>query len=237
MSPTPRKLPPIYRAILFDLDGTLTDPAEGITRSIQYALERLGYSAPSAPDLYSWIGPSLRESFAHYLHTDDPHKVAQAITFYRDRFARVGLFENVVYPGIPALLADLQRLGCRLFLATSKPQVYARRILEHFDLATCFAVIGGATLDGRLHTKADVIASLLPQLRADERAAIVMVGDREQDIVGAHMHGIPAIAVSYGYGSVAELVACAPDCVVCSVAELRTILVGGAASADYWYDT
>lgn len=237
MSPTQRKLSPIYRAILFDLDGTLTDPAEGITRSIQYALEHLGYPAPPAPDLYSWIGPSLRESFAHYLHTDDRQKVEQAMMFYRERFARVGLFENVVYPGIPALLADLQRAGCRLLLATSKPQIYARRILEHFELATCFAVIGGATLDGRLHTKADVIATLLPQLRADERAAMVMVGDREQDIVGARIHGIPAIAVSYGYGSMAELVACAPDCVVGSVTELRTVLVGGAAGDDYWYDT
>lgn len=237
MSPTQPKLPPIYRAILFDLDGTLTDPAEGITRSIQYALERLGYPAPPASDLYSWIGPSLRESFAHYLHTDDRQKVELAITFYRERFAGVGLFENVVYPGIPALLADLQQAGCRLFLATSKPEVYARRILDHFDLAIYFSAIGGATLDGRLQTKADVIATVLPQLEPDERTALVMVGDREQDIVGARIHGIPSIAVSYGYGSIAELTACAPDRVVNSVAELRTVLLGGAAGTDYWYDT
>ncbi len=237
MSPTQCKPSPVYRAILFDLDGTLTDPAEGITRSIQYALERLGYPVPPVSNLYSWIGPSLRESFAHYLHTDDPQKVEQAIMLYRERFARVGLFENMVYPGIPALLANLWNAGCRLLLATSKPQVYARRILEYFDLAIYFAGIGGATLDGRLHTKADVIATLLPQLRADERSAIVMIGDREQDIIGARMHGIPAIAVSYGYGSMAELTACTPDCVVGSVAELWAVLVRGTSGDHYWYDT
>lgn len=214
-----------YRAIFFDLDGTLTDPAEGITRSIQHALERLGATVPPAVALHDWIGPPLRGSFATYLDTQDAATIEQAMVFYRERFATLGLFENVPYAGIPQLLSDLQAAGVCLFLATSKPLPYAQRILEHFALTHYFTAIGGATLDGRISEKAHIIGDLIPQLSPVERAACVMVGDREHDILGARAHGMPGIAVTYGYGAISELVDCMPDRLVGSVAELRSVLV------------
>jgi phosphoglycolate phosphatase len=137
------------------------------------------------------------------------------------------MFENEVYPGIPALLAYLQQQGSLLLLATGKPQPYAWRILQHFDLLRHFTLVGGATLDGTVSTKTQVIAALLPRLAEVaevERSACVMVGDREHDIAGARAHRLPCIAVSYGYGSMHELTACAPDRLVHSVAELRALL-------------
>lgn len=213
-----------YTTIFFDLDGTLTDPAEGITRSIQYALARLGCHVPPAAGLRAWIGPPLRQSFAHYLGTDDQALVEQAMIFYRERFANVGLFENVVYAGVPELLADLRAAGYRLYLATSKPLPYAERILAHFSLAHHFTLIGGATLDGRLSEKAQIIGELL---RADDFSGTrcIMVGDREHDVLGARAHGLPCVAVTYGYGSLAELEACRPTYLVGSVGALRATLL------------
>jgi phosphoglycolate phosphatase len=212
-----------YQAVLFDLDGTLTDSTEGITRCISYAMEQLGVPVPDIPTLCGWIGPPLSKSFAAYLQ--DEALGQQALIFYRERFAEVGIFENRLYPGIPSMLADMQRRGSRLMLATSKPLPYAQRILEHFDLMCYFAVVGGATMDGRVTNKAQVIESLLPHLDAAERAACVMVGDRDVDVYGAHAYNMPCIAVSYGFGSVEELVDSTPERIVHSVAELHTALV------------
>jgi phosphoglycolate phosphatase len=214
---------PRYRAVIFDLDGTLTDPAEGITRCIAYALERMHAAVPAETALLDWIGPPLREHFTSYLG-GDAAAGEQALACYRERFATVGLFENRVYAGIPALLADLHGHGCRVLLATGKPQPYARRILEHFGLLPYFDIVGGATLDGTLTDKADILAGLLPRLTAAERAACVMVGDRSHDIEGARAHALPCIAVGYGFGSPEELRACAPAQIVGSVEELRAAL-------------
>lgn len=211
--------------MLFDLDGTLTDPAEGITRSIVHALERMQAPVPSAALLRTWIGPPLRDTFAAHLHSQE--RAEHALTLYRERFAEVGIYENVLYPGIPALLARLRARGCRLFLATAKPLPFAQRILEHFALAPFFDGVAGATLDGSISTKAEVLAALLPQLGADERAACVMVGDRDQDVQAAHAHDLPCLAVSYGYGSVEELAAYEPAYLVHSVAELAAVLLSG----------
>jgi phosphoglycolate phosphatase len=213
-----------YRAILFDLDGTLTDPAVGIVRSIQYAFERMEQPVPPTDSLLHWIGPPLRDSFALALGGDRV-LAEQAVILYRERYGTVGLFENEVYSGIPALLAELNATGSRLFLATSKPQPYAERILEHFNLARHFAAVGGATLDGRIGTKAEVIGELLPRLTPAERAACVMVGDREHDVHGAQFHGMSCIGVGYGYGSEAELTAAGAAAVVASVGELGRALL------------
>lgn len=214
-----------YRAILFDLDGTLTDPAEGITRCISYGLAQVGVSVPDMAMLRRWIGPPLRTSFGDYL--GDEALVERVLSHFRERFSAVGMYENQVYAGIPDLLGELNGAGCRLLLATSKPQVFAERILEHFDLRRYFAAVGGASFDDRVGTKAEVIGTLLPQMSSAERAACVMVGDHDVDVVGARAHDIPCIAVSWGFGSREELQAVAPARLVGSVGELRAVLVGG----------
>jgi phosphoglycolate phosphatase len=212
------------RALLFDLDGTLTDPSVGIMRCIAYALERMGAPVPEAAALRAWVGPPLREQFGAYL--GDPARGEQALALYRERFGCVGLYENRLYDGISELLAALHSQGTRLLLATGKPQPYAQRILEHFGLLDWFAHVGGATFDGTISSKAAIIGALLPRLSAAERVSCGMIGDREHDVAGARAHGLPCIAVGYGFGSAAELAACRPDYCVGSVAELHALLCG-----------
>ncbi len=188
--------------VLFDLDGTLTDPKTGITRSIQYALDKLGQPVPDADALTWMIGPPLIASFTKLLGS--PEGAPEALRLYRERFSVTGLFENVVYAGIPALLQDLQGKGIRLFVATSKPHVYARRILEHFDLSQFFSEIYGSELDNRNADKRDLIRHILDQERFDPAQA-VMIGDRKHDAIGAKANGLASIGVTWGYGSREEL--------------------------------
>ena len=145
--------------VLFDLDGTLTDPREGIIRCIAYALERMAREPPDVTDLLFAIGPPLRTSFAKLLETDDPRAIELAVKHYRERFSTVGLFENTVYPGIPETLAELKTADCKLLLATAKPHVYAHRILEHFNLRAPFDAVYGSELDGTRQHKADLLAN------------------------------------------------------------------------------
>jgi phosphoglycolate phosphatase len=198
------------RNLLFDLDGTLTEPAAGITRSISHTLVSLGRTAPPAGELTRFIGPPIRQTFAALLGTDDPALVEQAVEIYRERFARVGMFENEVYAGVEGALAALRAEGFRLFVATSKARRFAVPILEHFRLARHFDSVHGARLDARLDDKADLVASLLRAegLRAAES---LMIGDREQDILAARRNGLRALGVTYGYGSRAELLAAGAD--------------------------
>jgi len=187
---------------LFDLDGTLTDPKTGITRSIQYALDRLRRPVPHADELTWMIGPPLIASFTRLLGS--PEDAQEALRLYRERFGVTGLFENEVYAGIPAQLQDLQDKGVRLFVATSKPHVYARRILDHFELSRFFAGIYGSELDNRNADKRDLIRHILEQERFDPARA-VMIGDREHDAIGAKANGLASIGVTWGYGSRQEL--------------------------------
>ncbi|MEQ9642786.1 MAG: HAD hydrolase-like protein [Alphaproteobacteria bacterium] len=205
------------RNLLFDLDGTLSDPVVGIVTSVRYALDRLGKPAPA--DLNWVIGPPLRGAFAILIDNDAPVAVEEAMTLYRERFADVGLFENEVYPGIPELLAEEHGSGRKLFVATSKPHVYARRIVEHFGLARYFVAVHGCELDGTRSEKADLIAYLLDQERLSE-ADTVMIGDRRHDIAGAKAVGLRSVAAGYGYGSADELAAARPDWTCATVAEL-----------------
>ncbi len=195
-----------YKTILFDLDGTLTDPGVGVTNAVAYALESWDIRNIDRRELYRFIGPPLEESFMQFYgfsREDATKAIAEYRVYYSDR----GLYENEVYPGIPALLDRLRAAGLTLAVATSKPEHFARQVLEHFGLADRLDLICGATLDGSVSRKADVIALALRRL-ADQGAdtnRIVMIGDREQDINGAAAHGIPAIGVLFGYGDREEL--------------------------------
>ena len=194
----------MHPTILFDLDGTLTDPYEGITCSIRHALVALGVEAPPQPALRWCIGPPLRVSFPKLLGTDDVTRVEAAVTAYRERYGSIGLFENVRYEGVPEMLRALRDEGRRLFVATSKPRVVAERIVAHFELAPHFERVYGAELDGRFDHKDALIAHLLhTEKLAPER--VLMVGDREHDVRGARANGVRALGVTYGYGSHAEL--------------------------------
>lgn len=193
------------KSVLLDLDGTLTDPYPGISRCIVYALDRLAAPAPSAEDLKGWIGPPLKASFAAWLKVCESNADADhAVALYRERFSEKGLFENEVYPGIPDLLSDLADTGRGIFLATSKPRVYAKQILEHFELDRFFSAVHGSELDGRYSNKRDLLAMImeLQKLRARE---CVMVGDRHHDIDAAMFHGMMPLGVLWGYGDRSEL--------------------------------
>ena len=191
-------------AIFFDLDGTLTDPKPGITRSIQYALHRLEQSTIPPEDQLTWcIGPPLRTSFVKLL---GEASADLAVALYRERFSEVGLYENSVYAGIRDVLSALRRSGHRLFVATSKAHVFADRIIDHFDLRDHFEHIFGAELDGTRADKSDLLAHALRTTAVDPSRTL-MIGDRSHDMVGAKNNGMKGIGVLYGYGSRDELIA------------------------------
>jgi phosphoglycolate phosphatase len=190
------------KTIFFDLDGTLTDPKIGITRSIRYALERLGREPPSENELTWCIGPPLHASFVKLL--GENHLADRALLLYRERFADIGMFENAVYAGIEATLASLADGSRELFVATSKPHVYATRIIEHFKLGAFFEHRFGSELDGTRVDKTELLKYALETTGIDPAEAL-MIGDRSHDIVGARNNGLLALGVLYGYGSKQEL--------------------------------
>lgn len=187
--------------IFFDLDGTLTDPKPGITGSIQYALEKLGRPVPTQDELAWCIGPPLRGNFVTLLGGEED--ADRGVALYRERFGDVGLFENSLYPDIEATLAALKPRA-RLFVATSKPHVFAERIIDHFGLRPYFEYVFGSELDGTRVHKSDLLAWAIEQTGTDPSRAL-MIGDRSHDIVGAKKNGIAGIGVLYGYGSREEL--------------------------------
>jgi phosphoglycolate phosphatase len=189
--------------IFFDLDGTLTDPKVGITRSIQYALQRLDHpTIPTADELTWCIGPPLRTSFVQLLGGE--HAADRAVALYRERFSDIGLYENGVYDGIDEVLTSLGASGHRLFVSTSKAHVFADRIIDHFGLRRHFEGVFGAELDGTRVDKSDLLGYALKQASADP-ARTLMIGDRSHDMIGAKNNGINGIGVLYGYGSRDEL--------------------------------
>jgi phosphoglycolate phosphatase len=190
--------------LLFDLDGTLTDPFTGITKCISYALNMLDRKLPPGESLRWCIGPPLKDSFAKLLASDDDALTERAVAFYRERFGTVGLFENEVYDGIPEVLEALQKNGHTLYVATSKPVVYAKRIIDHFGLHRYFKWIFGSELDGTRSDKTSLISHILQrELIAPSETS--MIGDREHDIIGAKENGIYGFGVLWGYGTKDEL--------------------------------
>ena len=189
-----------YKYILFDLDGTLTDPQEGICKSINHALGYYGMEKP-LKELTKYIGPPLLNSFAELVGEENAQ---DAIVKYRERFSVVGLYENEIYPNVKNTLSLLKEKGYTLCTASSKPQIYVEKILQHFDIAQYFTIIGGSTLDGKICEKEDVIMLVLNQLDAD-RQDVVMVGDTRFDLIGAEKMRLDAIGVTYGFASKEEL--------------------------------
>ena len=216
----PMTLP--YTTILFDLDGTLTDPKEGITKSIQYALNKMGIVENDLDKLTPFIGPPLLQSFMEFYNFSE-EQANQALQYYRERFSVTGLFENEAYEGIEELLKNLKQSNYRLAVATSKPTVFAKRILDHFGLSEYFEVIVGSELDGTRTAKGEVIAEVFKQMNIVEKVHCVMVGDRKHDLIGASENAIDSIGVTYGYGSQQELEEAKATYIVHTVGSLSII--------------
>ena len=193
-----------YDVVLFDIDGTLTDSKIGITKSVQHALSKFNIREDNLDNLESFIGPPLSESFQKN-YGFDLSQAQHAVDFYREYFSTSGIYENAVYPGIPALLADLKSKRKQLIVATSKPTVFANQILNAFNLCQYFTTIIGSHLDGTRSLKTEIIAHALSSLGEPKENSAVMVGDREHDVIGAQGNAIDSIAVTYGYGSLLEL--------------------------------
>lgn len=212
-----------FKTLLFDLDGTLTDPKVGITESIRYALAKMERPYPPDASLDWCIGPPLQESFAKLLQNDDPQLGQEALRLFRERFGTVGLFENVPYPTISGVLSTLQAAGLNLFIATSKPAVYAQQIVEHFDLVHYFKVVYGSELNGRFTHKNDLIRHVLQQEKLEPDHTL-MIGDREHDILGAKANDVAAAGVTWGYGSPKELSAAGASTLLHQPADLLHFL-------------
>lgn len=215
--------------LLFDLDGTLTDPKVGITTCVQYALQSFGIEEPDLNKLEPFIGPPLRESFMNF-YGFSKEQAEEAVEKYRERFEDTGIFENEVYDGIPKMLKNLKSKGMHLAVASSKPQVFVERILEHFHLRQYFEVVVGCELDGTREKKSEVVAEALRLLFQDkpvEKDKVYMIGDRSFDIEGAKSLHVESVGVTYGYGDMEELKAAKADYIVQSVPELEKFLLRG----------
>lgn len=210
--------------LLFDLDGTLTDSAEGITNSVLYALEKYGIQETNRDKLRKFIGPPLKESFMSYYGFME-EKAEEAVEKYREYFKVKGLFENRIYEGIPEMLTKLQAAGKQLYVATSKPEIFAKQIMEHFEIDKYFVDIHGSTLDGSRGSKTDVIAYALEQNEIQDKAETIMIGDRKHDIIGGQECGIETIGVLYGFGSIDELKANKADYIAETVKDLEQMLL------------
>lgn len=213
-----------YETILFDLDGTLTDPGEGITKSVEYALNHYGIDVEDRSSLFPFIGPPLIDSFMRF-YGFSKEQATEAVEVYRVYFRSTGLFENTVYPGIPQLLKELKDAGKTLLIASSKPEKFVLRILEHFDLLQYFTAVGGATMDETRTEKDAVVEYILEKAGITDRTKAILVGDRKFDVNGAHRMGMDALAVTYGYGSQEELLQAKPEYIANTPEEVKNILL------------
>lgn len=215
----------MIKVLLFDLDGTLTESGEGIIRSVQYALDKFGIVENDMEKLRRFVGPPLVDSFMkHYGFTHED--ALKAVDIYRERFGKVGIFENALYPGADQMLAKLKEAGFLLAVASSKPEHYVTQILEYFKIAEYFDEVVGATMDEKRTSKTEVLEEVLRRLELHEqKEEILMVGDTELDIRGAKDHGIESVAVTYGYGDLEKMRAEEPLKIVDSVEELEKYLI------------
>ncbi|MFT4414772.1 HAD family hydrolase [Fredinandcohnia humi] len=208
--------------ILFDLDGTLSDPKIGITKSVQYALHKMNIEEPDLDKLECFIGPPLQDSFKEYYQMDEI-ATKQAIAFYRERFKEKGMFENVLYPGIPELLESLKKQGCTLVVATSKLTVFSENILSYFGIDHYFDLVVGSNLDDTRTKKTEIIQHILDTYQK-EKSQFIMIGDRKYDIIGAQNTGIESIGVTYGYGSLAEVQTANPTYIATTVEQVGELV-------------
>ena len=210
--------------ILFDLDGTVTDPMIGITKSVQYALREFNIEVENLNDLCKFIGPPLKDSFMNFYGFNEEDAL-KAITFFREYFSVNGLYENTVYENFEDMIIALKEQNKSLIIATSKPTVFAEKILEHFNLKKYFDFIAGSNLDNTRTKKADVISYALEQQGLTETSEMIMIGDREHDVIGAKALGIESIGVLHGYGSYGELSNSGANYIVKDVNELKSLLM------------
>ena len=214
----------MYKYILFDLDGTLTDPGLGITNSVMYALKKFNIEVEDGASLYKFIGPPLLESFEKFYGMSKAES-EQALKYYSEYFKPHGLYENEVYDGVEDLLKVLKEQGKVLIVATSKPEEFAKEILKHFKLDQYFDFIAGATMDEKRVKKADVIAYALEECGIKDFGATIMVGEREHDVLGAKLVGLDSIGVLYGYGDYAELKNAGATYIAENVAEILKLIL------------
>ncbi|CAM3816707.1 HAD family hydrolase [Bacillus paramycoides] len=211
----------MYKTFLFDLDGTLTDPKEGIINSVLYALEKMGIEEGKISELDSFIGPPIQQSFAERYNMSEI-EVEEAVVYFREYLKKSGLLENKIYDGIPTLLQELKDAGNRLYVATSKPTIFAKQVIEHFQLTSFFEEVVGSNLDGTRIKKEEIIAHILQTNEELKKEEIVMIGDRKHDIIGANNNEIASIGVLYGYGSEKELSEARATYIVKDVEELQS---------------
>lgn len=220
-----------FEYCLFDLDGTLTDPREGITRSVQYALRFFGIEEPDLTKLEVFIGPPLKDSFKEFYDFTE-EQAAKAVLFYRERFAPIGILENQVFLEIPLMLSRLKKRGISLAVASSKPINFVHQILAHFDIEQYFQVIVGSELDGTRSAKEEVVAEALRQLGVlgmsenDRHERCAMIGDRKFDIQGAKAGGLTAVGVSFGFAGQGELEEAGAEFIADTVKDLEAFLLG-----------
>ena len=210
--------------ILFDLDGTISDPKLGITKAVQYSLRSFGIEVADIDKLTPFIGPPLRDSYKKFYGFDDSG-AEMAVAKYREYFSETGIFENTLYNEIPELLESLTAAGKTLVIATSKPTVYAARILEHFKINNYFSFVSGSELDGRRSKKDEVIAFAMENCGITSADSAIMIGDREHDIVGAKKCAMESIGVLYGYGDYAELSGAGATYIAESVEKLSEVIL------------
>ena len=219
----------MFQYCLFDLDGTLTDPKEGITKSVQYALKKFGIEEPDLDRLEPFIGPPLKDSFIEFYGFTEEDAI-KAIALYRERFAPIGVLENQIFPGMAQMLESLYNKKIHLAVASSKPTEFVHQILSHFDIEKYFEVIVGSEMDGSRGTKEEVVEEALLQLdllsrpQEDRKRVCAMIGDRKFDIQGAKAYGLTGIGVSFGYAGEGELEAAGADHIVNTVEELGLLL-------------
>ncbi len=213
-----------YNHLLFDLDGTLTDPSEGITKCIAYALQYFGIETPDLAALQPWIGPPIKQSLMEIYHFDEV-KADLGVAKYRERFAEIGIYENKLFDGVPDLLALLKEQDYKLYLATSKPTIFAERILHHFEIASYFDFVGGSCLDDSRPTKAHVIGHVIDETRMVHTDNALMVGDRKYDILGGKAFAMDTLGVLYGFGTKPELQEAGATYIVDNLSELSDLLL------------
>jgi len=208
-----------YKYILFDLDGTLTDPKVGITKAVQYALEKNNIKEDSLSTLEKFIGPPLKDSFMEF-YSFDEKKSLDSIQYFREYFKEKGIFENEIYLGIEDLLKKLKQNNYKIIVATSKPLVFAKTILKHFKMIEYFDLIVGSNLDGTLVDKGEIISYVIDYLKIKNLKEVIMIGDRKYDIIGAKKNNIDSIGVLYGYGAIEELKIANPNYMINSIDQL-----------------